>query len=329
MESGCPPTQSRGGVVGASASDRPDDRSSEGKSLARILVATDGSRMSEHAVSFAVELAREYQSELLFVHVIPTLDPVAGSGSAEVGRAVRDDPIEDERRLLKDAAALATEHSVAATTTALVGSPVAEILAYAEGHDVNLIVVGSRGHGASAGVLLGSVSLGVLRASERPLVIVDGESSIAYCGNGSCPDVRIFWNSETNEASLVRSEVADMGGPDREIVIASIKRARTRVTSRAPGPVAHSIRPGPEARPVRSSGNALATRTTERIAGEFPSSLGLLSGAIRLESVVHVQDGAWAVTATIPYEGVIMLEEFTTLDLAREWLATADALVGS
>jgi nucleotide-binding universal stress UspA family protein len=52
------------------------------------------------------------------------------------------------------------------------GSVVDEILSYSESHDVDLIVVGSHGHGALLRFLHGSVARGVARAAERSVLVV-------------------------------------------------------------------------------------------------------------------------------------------------------------
>jgi nucleotide-binding universal stress UspA family protein len=139
--------------------------------MKRILVTTDGSPSSTEAVAFGVELASEHQAELIFVHVVPTLD-VVPTTSFDIGGAFPHEPSEHDHVLLEEAAAVAWEHGVVSTTAMLRGDTVDEIVAYADSHDVDLIVVGSRGHGAIAGALLGSVSRGVLGETKRPVLIV-------------------------------------------------------------------------------------------------------------------------------------------------------------
>ena len=140
--------------------------------MKRILVATDGSPSASEAVAFGVELAAEHTAELVFAHVVPVLDVIPPAGFGAIGGAFPHEPDEFDRTLLENAAAVAAEHGVVATTVLLRGDTVDEIVAYADSHDADLIVVGSRGHGAIAGALLGSVSLGILGESKRPVLIV-------------------------------------------------------------------------------------------------------------------------------------------------------------
>jgi len=145
--------------------------------MKRILVTTDGSPSSAEAVAFGVELASEHEAELIFVHVVPALDVVPSSGFG-MGGAFPHEPSKRDHVLLEEAAAVASEHGVISTTAMLRGDTVNEIVAYADSHDVDLIVVGSRGHGAIAGALLGSVSRGVLGESKRPVLIVRAAPSL-------------------------------------------------------------------------------------------------------------------------------------------------------
>jgi nucleotide-binding universal stress UspA family protein len=139
--------------------------------MKRILIATDGSEASREAVDFGIELAREHAAELIFVHVVPELDVVAATPFG-VGGAFPHEPTAADEAALEDSAALAAEQGIFSTTAMLRGDVVDEIVAYADSHDVDLTIVGSRGRGAVAGALLGSVSRGVLAESMRPVLVV-------------------------------------------------------------------------------------------------------------------------------------------------------------
>jgi nucleotide-binding universal stress UspA family protein len=145
----------------------------------RILVATDGSESAAEAVEFGIELAAEHQAELTFVHVVPELDLIPATVFS-IGGAFPHEPSNEDRALLEDAAAVAEAHGVLSTTALLRGETVDEVVAYADSHDVDLIVVGSRGHGTISTALLGSVSRGILQESMRPVLVVRGGASIPH-----------------------------------------------------------------------------------------------------------------------------------------------------
>ena len=143
--------------------------------MKRILVATDGSPSAVEAAQFGIELAREHAAELVFAHVVPEYDLVPAT-VLQIGGAFPHEPGPHDLALLEDAATLAAEHGIFATTALLRGATVEALVEYAESHDVDLVVVGSRGHGAIAGTLLGSVSLELLRRSRRPVAIVRAQA---------------------------------------------------------------------------------------------------------------------------------------------------------
>jgi nucleotide-binding universal stress UspA family protein len=142
----------------------------------RILIATDGSPASREAVELGIELAKDQRAEVVLVHVVPLLDLVPVNGFGLLA-GVAHDATGHDTEVLDEAQALAGREGVGATTALLRGDTVDEIVAHADSLDVDLIVVGSRGHGTAVGSLLGSVSRGVLSESRRPVVVVRGRAA--------------------------------------------------------------------------------------------------------------------------------------------------------
>ena len=139
----------------------------------RVLIAIDGSASAQEAVDFGLELAAEQNAFATFVLVVPALDVVPVGGFGLMGATVHR-TTEAELEPLERARRHAEEAGVAAHTRLLRGEPADEIVAFADVIDADLIVVGSRGHGAFTSALLGSVSRGVLREARRPVLVVRG-----------------------------------------------------------------------------------------------------------------------------------------------------------
>ncbi len=136
-----------------------------------IVIATDGSPSAHEAVELGLELAKAEGVQAVAVHVAPAADLVPTGFGLAVPAHLPHELDEHDRAPLEEASAQAEEHGVELTTVLLQGDPVDEIVAYADTIDADLIVVGSRGRGAVASAVLGSVSRGVLHEARRPVLV--------------------------------------------------------------------------------------------------------------------------------------------------------------
>jgi nucleotide-binding universal stress UspA family protein len=141
--------------------------------MKKILIATDGSDAAREAVEFGLELAAEQHARPVVAHVVPEVD-VVPSGAFGMSGALQHKLTDYDWSPLEEARTLAAKRGIEAETVMLRGDTVDELVAYADTLDAELIVVGSRGHGAIASAMIGSVSRGVLHEARRPVLVVRG-----------------------------------------------------------------------------------------------------------------------------------------------------------
>ena len=142
----------------------------------RILVPTDFSEPSDAALEYARTVATKFGGTLHLLHVIE--DPYRAAYAAEVYvpelADLRDDLIADAKARL-DASLSAHDHSALdATAEALIGTPAWTIVEYANGHDIDLIVMGTHGRGGVSHLLMGSVAEKVVRTATCPVLTTRG-----------------------------------------------------------------------------------------------------------------------------------------------------------
>jgi nucleotide-binding universal stress UspA family protein len=102
----------------------------------------------------------------------PATTPALAAGLV---RQAIEELVKDRRTVLEQAVARAAALFTSVRTVerqVAVGRPVDEIVEAAARPDVDLVVVGARGLGTLERVVLGSVSEGVLRHADRPVLIV-------------------------------------------------------------------------------------------------------------------------------------------------------------
>jgi nucleotide-binding universal stress UspA family protein len=134
----------------------------------KILVAVDGSQHSSRALRFADDLARHYKTPLMVLHAFPHVSDLLGTPQYE--RVLEARALIGEQVLASARAQLSERVSV--ETQLIEGPPAPAILRVAAEESCDLIVIGSRGHGQLAGILLGSVSSVVAQRANCPVLIV-------------------------------------------------------------------------------------------------------------------------------------------------------------
>lgn len=141
------------------------------QSFKNILVAYDGSDLSAKALEYAKKFASE--SEDISLHVVTVYTPPASMGSYGV---YNDAFLEELKSETEDALKEATEDlaDLANPTDAhvLEGATGRSIVDFADEHDIDLIIIGSRGLSGFKEALLGSVSHHVVQKAHCPVFVV-------------------------------------------------------------------------------------------------------------------------------------------------------------
>ena len=137
----------------------------------RILVAVDGSASSVEAVKHVIEhLGADAQG----VTVASVLPIESADGVAAPSDSVRKQRLDEEiDRHLGSASASFVAAGIPCDQVVRFGDPANEILELAREGDYGLIVMGRRGLGGAAKLLLGSVSDKVVRQAPCPVTVVD------------------------------------------------------------------------------------------------------------------------------------------------------------
>ncbi len=154
-----------------------------------ILVGYDGTRSAERALLRVSELARALGSRVVVASVAPAEPlPALGVGAFGVMPYLAEGAGAWEAGAASDAAAaLWQEHrervrvffaadGIPVEFADVVGHPADELVALAEQHDADLIVVGTREPGFLERLLGGSVSQDVARRAHRDVLIVHPEA---------------------------------------------------------------------------------------------------------------------------------------------------------
>jgi nucleotide-binding universal stress UspA family protein len=151
----------------------------------RILVPLDGSRFSGQALSCAIDIAKQYQSKVIAIRVVPPATVVPSSTATEIGIdpaaariAVQSARIQDRanvvrvRRYLQQKLRAITGKGVEGAYHIAVGEPGRSIIRYSADVKADLIVMMTSGKGGLKRAILGSVADEVSRKAGVPVLLL-------------------------------------------------------------------------------------------------------------------------------------------------------------
>lgn len=143
----------------------------------RILVPLDTSELAEVALPYAEQMAGRLGSEITLMAVSHS----AGEKEQRVFRSYIQETVEATKERANRYLEKPTAQDVKVESAILVGNPAEEIVDYADRENIDVIVMATHGRSGIGRWALGSVADKVLRATERPVVLIRVK--------GACPDM--------------------------------------------------------------------------------------------------------------------------------------------
>ena len=142
----------------------------------RILHPTDFSAPSNAAFKKAIEMAKASRTELLIVHVINPIVPVAGEGyvSPRMYEDLAASTRAWARKQLDTLLARARKSGVRGKGVLVEGAAHEQIVRIAKARRADLVVMGTHGRSGFAKLFLGSVAGRVVAAAPCPVLTVKG-----------------------------------------------------------------------------------------------------------------------------------------------------------
>ena len=136
----------------------------------KVLLAVDGSEHALHSARTAADLARAMNSkEFRIVVAYDFIPPYLGEPNMQIAIDTR---IEEAQKIMQTAVDAVGDIPCEIHTELIEASPAEAIISVATTRTSDVIVMGSRGHGTLAGLLLGSTSQKVVAHAPCPVLIV-------------------------------------------------------------------------------------------------------------------------------------------------------------
>ncbi|MGQ3412447.1 universal stress protein [Natrinema versiforme] len=161
-----------------------------------ILVPTDGSDGTRQSLTHGLTIADRFDATIHAVSIVP---------EGPLGTLQTDEAIPAAERAVERVEAEADREGVDAVTAVERGVPHEEILAYADDHGIDMIVMGTQGRTGLDRVLVGSVTERIVRMADVPVVTVRLND-----------EIRI---EDADEAARIARKTAEQEGYDEVTVL--------------------------------------------------------------------------------------------------------------
>jgi nucleotide-binding universal stress UspA family protein len=141
--------------------------------MKKFLVGVDGSEQSTLAIRKAVEFAAAMKARLVLAYALTPQVYQAADLTTNSPQEAEEAAQKVGERVLEKAAQVVREGGLEAERKLLKGNPsLALANLAADDEQIELVVVGSRGMGPMAGIILGSVADGLVHLSRKPVLVV-------------------------------------------------------------------------------------------------------------------------------------------------------------
>lgn len=232
--------------------------------MKKILIPTDFSEQATNATEFALDLAIKNSAELVFLHVVeyPTTSSFNVMGASSQGARLESDifTVEMINSAKKKLEGLVDKYGAGITihTRVEVGNPFSSISKILTDHNVDLIVMGTKGVSDLAEILIGSNTEKVVRYSKCPVITIKESRKLSDIKN-------IVYASNMND--------------DQLSVVASLKGIQEML-----GATIHLLK-------VNTPGGFETTRELTKQLENFVSKAGLKNYTTNIYNDVNEEDG--------------------------------------
>jgi nucleotide-binding universal stress UspA family protein len=142
--------------------------------LRNIAIATDGSRNTQKAVSYGVELAKLSGATVYALYVVNTPSTISECWTISK-ETIYNIMRSDGEKVVSEVKKFGESVGVEIKEVVLDGCPSNEIINFAENINADLIVMGTLGETGLERFLIGSVAEAVVRGSKIPVLVVRGK----------------------------------------------------------------------------------------------------------------------------------------------------------